>query len=166
MSGVVKIEIASSAAQLRELAKRQENPIVKERIQSLYWLKTNQVESVNQIAVLTGRHRTTVSRWLSGYRSEGLKALLEVGKSSGRRKALAPAIQEKIQEELTDPEGFTSYGEIQKWLEVVHDLKVSYTVVYKLVRYQLKAKLKVPRPVNIKQEEEAREGFKKTYQTI
>jgi len=166
MSGVLKIEITESENELRELAKKEQGPIVKERIQTLYWLKTNQVESVNHLAVVTGRHRTTVSRWLSAYRREGLKALLEVGKSSGRPNAIAPAIQEKIKEELRDPEGFRSYGEIQKWLEAVHDLKVSYTVVYKLVRYQLKAKLKVPRPVNIKQEEEAREAFKKTYQTI
>lgn len=48
-------------------------------------------------------------------------------------------------------------------LEIVHDVKVSYTVVYKLVRHKLKAKLKVPRPVSIKQVEGEKEAFKKTY---
>ncbi len=38
---------------------------------------------------------------------------------------------------------------------------MSYTGVHQLVRYRLKAKLKVPRPVHIKQKEGAAENFKK-----
>jgi hypothetical protein len=41
------------------------------------------------------------------------------------------------------------------------DLDVGYTVVHKLVRYSLKAKLKVPRPVHTKQKEGVVEEFKK-----
>ncbi len=38
---------------------------------------------------------------------------------------------------------------------------MSYTGVHQLVRYKLKAKLKVPRPVHIKQEVGIVEDFKK-----
>ncbi len=41
------------------------------------------------------------------------------------------------------------------------DLEVRYTVAHKLVRYRLKAKLKVPRPVHTKQKEGVVEEFKK-----
>lgn len=41
------------------------------------------------------------------------------------------------------------------------DLDVGYTVVHKLVRYRLKAKLKVPRPVHTKQKEGVVEELKK-----
>ena len=41
------------------------------------------------------------------------------------------------------------------------DLEVGYTVAHKLVRYRLKAKLKVPRPVHTKQKEGVVEEFKK-----
>jgi hypothetical protein len=71
---------------------------------------------------------TTVSRWLSEYRSDGLTNLVEVGKSSGRKKAIAAEIVMTIKQELKDPEGFQSYGEIVRWLEAVHDVKASYTV--------------------------------------
>jgi hypothetical protein len=41
------------------------------------------------------------------------------------------------------------------------DLDIDYTVADKLVRYRLKAKLKVPRPVHTKQKEGVVEEFKK-----
>jgi hypothetical protein len=66
-----------------------------------------------------------------------------------------------LQEELKDPQGFSSYKEIQLWLKAICDLDVGYTVVHKLVRYRLKAKLKVPRPVHTNQKEGVVEEFKK-----
>lgn len=61
------------------------------------------------------------------------------------------------------PEGFNSYTEIQTWLKAVEGIEVSYKVVHDTVRYQMKAKLKVPRPVGIKYCKEAEEEFKKNY---
>ncbi|VEP11909.1 conserved hypothetical protein [Hyella patelloides LEGE 07179] len=89
MSGILKIEISESEEQLRKLLKQVHEPLAKERIQVLFWIKTKQAETVNHLATLIGRHRTTGSRWLSQYRSKGLNSLLEIGKSSGRTKAIA-----------------------------------------------------------------------------
>ncbi|NBD16694.1 MAG: hypothetical protein GVY04_11305 [Cyanobacteria bacterium] len=63
--------------------------------------------------------------------------------------------------ELNDPEGFSSYKEVQRWLKVMEDVEMSYGGVHNLIRYQLKSKLKVPRPVHIKQREGAVNHFKK-----
>ena len=60
-------------------------------------------------------------------------------------------------------QGFSSYKEVQTWLRVVHDVEMSYTGVHHLVRYRLKAKLKVPRPVHIRQQEGIVEDFKKAH---
>ena len=84
-----------------------------------------------------------------------------MAQNPGRTPSIPPAILAQLQEELSDPEGFSSYGEIKTWLETVHNLKVSYKVVHDTVRYRLKAKLKVPRPVNIKQKAGAIDNFKK-----
>ena len=162
MSGIIKIEIVESAAELRDLLKAAENQEVKERVQILYWLKTKQVETTQTIASLLGKHRTKVSRWLSKYRQGGIAALLVKGKSSGRKRALTPEVEEKLIQELKDEEGFSSYKEVQRWLKVVHEVEMSYTGVHKLVHYRLKGKLKVPRPVHHKQEPGVVEDFKKT----
>ncbi len=164
MSGVVKIEIIESAETLRELLKNAKTPQAKERIQALYWLKTKTVETVKQIATMLGRNRVTVQKWLRKYRTGGLQLLLEPKKNlGGRPTSIRPDVIEKLKEELQNPEGFQSYGEIQLWLSTCFDIDVAYRTVHELVRYKLKAKLKVPRPLHIKQNREAKENFKKNY---
>ena len=113
MSGVVKVEILETVDELRKLLKSTENQEVKERIQALYWLKSGQVQTTRAIANLIGKHRVTVSRWLSNYRAEGIEALLAKRKSSGRKKKLNPSLEESLKQELEDPEGFCSYKEVQ-----------------------------------------------------
>ena len=161
MSGVLKIEIVESEKTLLKLLAQQKSAKTQQRVQVLYWLKTKQATSVGHLAALVGRHPTTVSRWLSKYRRGGLKALLTIESSPGRPASIPPEAIALLKQELSDPEGFSSYGEIQTWLETVCDVKVSYKVVHETVHYKLKAKLKVPRPVNIKQEKGAKEKFKK-----
>ena len=161
MAGIIKIEITESTAELLEQLKSAQNQDVKERIQTLYWLKTKQVESTEAIATLIGKHRTTVSRWLSIYRNSGLKALLNKGKSTGRTRKIPPEVEKKLQRELLDAEGFSSYKEVQTWLKAVEGIQMSYKGVHQAVRYRLKGKLKVPRPVHVKQKTGAVEEFKK-----
>ena len=162
MARTIKIEIIESAPELLEQLKLAQNQEVKERVQTLYWLKTKQVQSTGAIGALIGKHRTTVSRWLSRYRHGGLKALLTQGKKTGRTRKIPSAIEQKLQRELQEDEGFSSYKEVQKWLKVVEGIEMSYTGVHHVVRYRLKAKLKVPRPVHIKQGQGVVEQFKKT----
>lgn len=164
MSQGLKIEILETIDELTLLLNSAENQKVKERIQTLYWLKSEQVKSEKAIANLTGKHRTTISRWLRSYRTGGIKALLAKGKSTGRSRKLNSEIEESLKQELQDEQRFCSYKEIQTWLRVAHDLKMSYTGVHQLVRYKLKAKLKVPRRVHVKQEVGVVEDFKKNSQ--
>ena len=161
MTGKLKIEIVESVETLSNLLKKEKNPQKKERIQALYWIKTNLAESIGHLSSLSGKHRTTVSRWLSSYRKEGLSKMLDIYKSSGRKAAIPSEIQQILINELNEKEGFSSYKEIKTWLYTVHDLEVSYKVVYETVRYRLKAKLKVPRRSNVKKDAEAEAEFKK-----
>lgn len=166
MSRVLKIEISETVEELKDLLNLTKNQKVKERIQTLYWLKSEQVKSENALANLTGKHRTTISRWLRSYRIGGINALLAKGKSTGRSRKLNSQIEESLKQELQDEEGFSSYKEIQTWLKAVHDLEMSYTGVHQLVRYKLKAKLKTPRPVHLKQEVGIVEEFKKNLVSV
>ena len=74
MVGIIKIDISESTTELLEQLKLGKNQQVKERIQMLYWLKTKQVESTGALASLIGKHRTTVSRWLSTYRKSAAQS--------------------------------------------------------------------------------------------
>ena len=78
MAGVSAIAIKESLEELGGRLRQVEQPILKERLQVLYWLKQAQAPSISQIAVATGRHRGTVQKWLALYRAQGLEALLVV----------------------------------------------------------------------------------------
>jgi transposase len=89
----------------------------KERLQVLYWLSSGKSQNVEELAARTGHHRTTVSRWLSIYRKVGMTSLLNIKKSLGRSRKIDREIEKCLVEELKDPEGFISYGEVQQWLK-------------------------------------------------
>ena len=161
MSRVLKLEIQETLSELQTLLKQQKTGFGKERIQALYLLKTRQVETVQHLAVVLGRGRITVQRWLRLYRSGGITLLLEQKKSSGRPKAIPLDVRKQLYKELLEREGFKSYGEIRTWLRASEGIEVSYKVVHDTVRYQLKAKLKAPRPRSVKQKEGVEEEFKK-----
>lgn len=142
MSGVLKLEISESVETLQQLLSQQKTAKKQQRVQVLYWVKTKQAETVEHLATLVGRHRTTVSRWLREYRTGGLVELLNIQTSPGRTRKIPPSVEAKLREELKDPQGFSSYKEIQVWLKAMCDLDVGYTVAHKLVRYRLKALVK------------------------
>ena len=157
------IEIAESEQELKNLLRQQKTASGKERIHLLYLLKSKQVESVTAAASLLGRHRVTLERWLGKYRQAGLAQLLAPHSGRGRQRHIQGEVAEKLQVRLQEPQGFDSYGAVQHWLEQNCGVKVSYGVVHQHVRYRLKAKLKVPRPVSRDQDAEQVGALKKTW---
>jgi hypothetical protein len=73
---------------------------------------------------------------------------------------------ESIDKKLEEPEGFESYGEICHWLESQLGIKSKYKTVHHLVRYRLKARPKVARPVSAGKSTEQVEAYKKTLLAI
>ena len=78
MTGKLKIEIVESVETLSKLLKQEKNLQKKERIQALYWIKTNLAETIEHLSALSGKHRTTVSRWLSSYRKGGFSEMVDI----------------------------------------------------------------------------------------
>ena len=145
MSGVVKINITESPETLKIMLSQQKQKQGFERIQALYLLKTGQVQTVQNLAIIIGRHRTTIQGWLRRYRQGGICSMLEMGKSSGRPSLVPDWAIERLSEELNSSKAFSSYGEVQDWLEEELGVIANYDVVHKLVRYKLKSKLKLSR---------------------
>jgi len=67
MSGVVRIEIVETPKELKDLMRQEKDVLRHEKLQVLYWLKIQAVDSVLSAAVRLGKHRTTIQRWLSSY---------------------------------------------------------------------------------------------------
>ncbi|NBD32416.1 MAG: hypothetical protein GVY17_05475 [Cyanobacteria bacterium] len=111
------------------------------KMQGLYLLKTGEVKTVTHLADYLGVHRVTIQKWLKIYRQEGVSGLLrEAEDQGGRPKQLEDSAIAHLQERLSQEEqGFRSYGEIQKWLNVIQldqgkfhqskDLKIPENIV-------------------------------------
>ena len=156
------LDIAESAEQLESQLKTARSASQKERLQMIWWLKTQQVTQHQQLAERLGRDASTVTRWLQRYRQGGLADLLEVKVVPSQPPQITTEVLAGLQARLKTPEGFGSYGEIIEWLKANYNLALTYATVYYWVHYRLKAKLKVPRPCADKQDKAAVELFKKT----
>lgn len=133
---------------LRERLRHTRDGDLHERLHLLVLIKTEAVHCRQEAADHLAHHRNTIGRWLAAYQRGGLDALLTqkpLGKPPGQR-TLAEPVLEALQQRLATPEGFASYVEVQQWLRDEFDLAVPYKTVHKLVRYDLNAKLKRPRP--------------------
>jgi transposase len=166
MAGITRVEIQESVEELAAQLQTEPNLNLKERLQVLYLMKLPNAMSISEIAVVVGKHRGTLQRWLSVYQAEGLSGLMQVKQSPGRPCVIPGWAVKRLQQRLAEPVGFKSYGAVQQWLEDTLGVKAEYRTVHELVRYRLKAKLKAARPVHAKQNAAARAGFKQTLATI
>ncbi|MDF5731378.1 MAG: helix-turn-helix domain-containing protein [Rhizonema sp. PD38] len=116
-----------------------------------------------ELSRILGRDCSTITRWLQRYRLGGLEKLLEVKAATGAIAKIQGQMLQSLVEKLQCPQEFSSYGQIVKWLEQEFNVQVKYKTVYRLVRYKLKATLKVQRLVSIEQDEQAVSLFKKRF---
>ena len=66
MVGVTNIQINETEAELEALLQKSQNLKDKERLQVLYLLKAKKLK-VQEVALVIGKHRGTIHRWLSKY---------------------------------------------------------------------------------------------------
>lgn len=161
MGRSLKIKITETSNELSLMLTRLKTARNLPRIQMLYWLKTGQVSTRKELVKLTGHHEATITRWLNLYRQGGIKQLLEIKKAPGKSALISGKPLEALKENLSEPTGFRSYGEVKDWLEENYGVKAAYQTVHKTVKYKLGGKLKTPRPSHLKKDEQAEEHFKK-----
>ncbi len=138
--------IHESPKHLKQLFKHESHPGRRQRLHALYLLASGQAARRTDVAVLLGVDCNTVGRWLTSYAQGGLPALLDVYVPAGKRPALSSTQLAQLQQALRRPADFASYDEVRCWIEQNLGISLTYKTVHRLVRYKLKAKLKVARP--------------------
>ncbi|MDG4594724.1 MAG: IS630 family transposase [Candidatus Contendobacter sp.] len=162
MSRLLHIEIQESAEELKRIMNEQIRAKFRERIQILYWIKTELFNSLQELADHLGRSKSVIFKWLKEYRTHGLTGLLQWNYYGGRRSKISEAMVAALQIRLNDStQGFHRYGEIQQWLLQEYEVDIPDATVHQVVHYRLKAKLRVARPTSIHRDEEAVVSFKK-----
>ena len=141
-------EITESTERLEQLVRKEKDAQIQRRFHMLLLIKTGEAESRSGAARQLGVHRHTVSDWLELYEEGGIEKIQEIedpGPEPGQT-SIPSEVMEALKERLSEPEGFGSYKEIQRWLAEEQGVELPYSTVHGIVRYELGAKPKAPRP--------------------
>ena len=143
--------IHESAEELQQRMKREKDLKKRQRLHALYLVASGQARHRKDIAPLLGVHRHSVAAWLDAYVEGGLDHALRyhVPTPPVHRRMTDTALT-ALQEKLKEPSGFAGYDQIRVWLAEEHQVALAYSSVHALVRYQLHAKPKRPRPTHVK----------------
>ena len=141
-------EITEPVERLERLIRKEKDAQIQRRFHMLLLLKTGEAKSQSAAARQLGVHRHSVADWLSLYEEGGIEKIQEVedpGPEPGQT-SIPSDVMEALKDRLAEPEGFGSYKEIQRWLAEEQGLELCYSTVHGIVRYDLGAKPKSPRP--------------------
>jgi transposase len=143
--------ITENAAELQQRMKQAKDVKQRQRLQALYLVVSGHARYRQELAALLGVHRHSVAAWLQAYAEAGLDNLLryQVPQPPSRPR-ITPTALAALQEHLNDPRGFAGYAQLRTWLAEQHQVHLSYSGVYAVVRGTLRAKPKRPRPSHVK----------------
>jgi len=159
-------EIRESEFELMQLLRTEKETRREERLRMLYFFKTGQAETRKSAAQMLLVHRTTVSRWLDAYERGGLGRLLHIKTKPNHPLSLPLHVLHTLKRKLRNRRGFDSYKSIQRWLKKRYSICIPYSTLHGIVRYGLKAKLKVGRKSHVKKNEKEGVAFKKNMPAI
>jgi len=155
-------DIKESLDELYAKLHRERKAEAKRRLHMLVLIKEGKSRTRKGVAKYFGVHRNTIRDWLTKYESGGLDALVQMkspGAPSGQR-SLPESVLGTLKERLAETTGFGSYVELQNWLKETHGVSIRYKTLHRIVRYQLKAKPKVPRRSHEKKNDAQEAAFR------
>ena len=143
-------KIKETEEEIREMLKSEHQAKRQNRLQALYLIVTGQAKSRSKVSKMLGCNRNTISEWFRKYEESGLEKMLEIYKPSGAKSKIPSAAIEEITKILDTEKGFRTYKEIHQLIVNKYKIEMGYSNVHNVVRYQLEAKAKSPRPSNPK----------------
>lgn len=161
-----EVKIKETTKELKQLLHQQKSGRIKERVQVLYLIKSQQVASALTAATLIGRDYSTVKRWLRIYRETGIKELLKLKHGGGRSLSLSQEVLEALEKRLQQPQGFDGYEAVQLWLKTTYGIELPYSTLHGIVHNRLKSDPKVVRPQSAQRDEFKAIDFEKKSLTV
>lgn len=151
-------EISEPVEKLERLVRKERDAQIQRRFHMLLLLKTGEAKSRSAAARHLGVHRNTIAHWLELYEEGRIEKIQEIGEPGPEpgQQSIPSDVMEDLADRLAEPEGFGSYTDIQRWLAEEHGVELPYSTVHGIVRYELGAKPKSPRPSHPKKTSRSR----------
>ncbi len=148
----------AEAVQLRNLIRSATDPRDKERLLVVLWATGGQ-HTLEDLARLAGRARSTIQVWLDDFTAGGLARLLERAAPPGKASPVAQAkVQAQLQSGLKAGRWRTA-GQVAAWLKAAHGIERAAKSLYYWLG-KVGGALRVPRPCHVKQDPEATAAFR------
>jgi len=148
----------AQSAQLKNQIRSATDPRDKERLQVVLWATSGQ-HSLEELARLAGRARSTIQIWLDHFTAGGLAKLLERESPPG---PVSPVAQTKVQRQLQaglKAGRWRTAGQVAAWLQEAHGIKRATKSLYYWLG-KVGGALRVPRPCHVKQNPKAVTTFR------
>jgi transposase len=148
----------AEAAQLKSQIRAATDPRDKERLQVVLWA-TGGRHTLEELARLAGRARSTIQVWLDDFTGGGLARLLERKAPPGKTSPVADAkVQAQLQAGLKAGRWRTA-GQVAAWLKEAHGIERAAKSLYYWLG-KAGGALRVPRPCHVKQNPVAMAAFR------
>ena len=145
-------------AQLKQRLRSTTDPRDKERLQVVLWATGGQ-HSLQELAQLADRARSTIQIWLDDFSEGGLSQLLEREAPPGKPSPVAqPKVQAQLQAGLQAGRWRTA-GQVAAWLKEAHGIERAAKSLYYWLG-KVGGALRVPRPCHVKQDPAATAAFR------
>ena len=166
MALAIKMEVKESIKDLHQALKKSSS-LIQPRIKMLLEIKKSATPlSKIKLAGLVGVDPNSITTWRKQYREHGYASLLTHNQGGKRREAVDAKTHKAIEKRLLSPtNGFTSYKQLQEWVDEHYIKGIKYITLLKYVQTKFGAKLKVARKSHIKKGVEALKAFKKNPST-
>lgn len=154
---------AGELAQLKQGIRAATDPRNKERLQVVLWATSGQ-HTLDELAGLAGRARSTIQIWLDDFMEGGPTKLLERETPPGSTSPVAaPKVQEQLQAGLQAGRWRTA-GQVAAWLKETHGIQRAAKSLYYWLG-KAGGALRVPRPCHVKQDPAATAAFRAELET-
>jgi transposase len=149
---------AEQLADLRQRVRTATDPRDKERLQVVLWASSGQ-HTLEELAELVGRARSTVQIWLDKFEQGGLPSLLQRDAPPGLTSPIgAPEVQAELKDGLKKGRWRTA-GQVAAWLKATHGIERAAKSLYYWLG-KVGGALRVPRPSHVKKDPAAAAAFR------
>jgi transposase len=149
---------AEEMAQVKQGIRSATDARDKERLQVVLWATSGQ-HSLQALAELAGRARSTIQIWLDDFTAGGLTKLLEREAPPGKPSPVAELkVQAQLQAGLKAGRWRTA-GQVAAWLKETHGIERAAKSLYYWLG-KVGGALRVPRPCHVKQDPAATAAFR------
>ncbi|MDG2177303.1 MAG: helix-turn-helix domain-containing protein [Algibacter sp.] len=157
------LKIKESISSLEAAFKSSDNFKVRQRIQSLIFLKQGKFQRQADLAEYLGVDRSSLKRWIRQYKDTGLDGLTTLKSGGNYKGVISEVLHKALAKKMNDSQDpLLGYWHAVSWVKEHFGEDIHYQTLRSYLIRHFKTKKKHPRKSHYKKDEQALEVFKKT----